>query len=121
MYSELRPCLLTHDVWDDIRLIQANTQHLTLLVNPDNTTRRRIIGCRKDGIPTDPIHVQTFPALEIIKMDEAVLCNQVNDTVLLRDLHGNWEIVCSFGGEEDLCSFLRERRIGRGVIYLDDM
>jgi hypothetical protein len=47
--------------------------------------------------------------------------HQVDDTVTLRDLHGDWEIVCCFWGEEDIDCFFLERDIGCFVTDLDNV
>lgn len=46
-------------------------------------------------------------------MDETEFGNEVDDTMALRDLHGDWEIVCSFWGEEYV-----DRLLGEGGVAL---
>lgn len=49
-------------------------------------------------------------------MDETVLRDQINDTVLLGDLHGNREIVRRLWGEVNIDGLLGERWVWGGVI-----
>ena len=45
------------------------------------------MGCSdKDSVATDPVHVDTGSGLNVIKVDIAVLCNQVNHIILGSDL-----------------------------------
>lgn len=46
-------------------------------------------------------------------MDETEFGNEVDDTVALRDLHGDWEIVCGFWREEYV-----DRLLGEGGVAL---
>jgi hypothetical protein len=41
-------------------------------------------------------------------VDETEFGNEVDDTVALRDLHGDWEVVCGFWREEYVDCFLGE-------------
>ena len=41
-------------------------------------------------------------------MDDTVLGDEVDDAVLLRDLHGDREVVRGLGGEEDVDGLLGE-------------
>ena len=54
-------------------------------------------------------------------MDEAVFCDEVDDVVLLRYLHGNWEVVRRFCREVDVHGFLREHRVLWLMIYFNDV
>ncbi len=54
-------------------------------------------------------------------MDETELGNEVDYTVLLRYLHGDGEVVGSFGREEDINRFLLEWRIGSLMTDFDNM
>ena len=54
-------------------------------------------------------------------MDEAVLRDEVDDTVLLRDLHRHGEVVDGLGGEVHVDGLLRKGRVAGLVVDLDDM
>ena len=54
-------------------------------------------------------------------MDEAVLCREVDDAMLLGDLHGDGEVVRRLWREVDVDGLLRERRVGRLMVDLDDV
>jgi hypothetical protein len=53
-------------------------------------------------------------------MDEAMFRHEVNDAVLFRDLHFYWKVICGLRWEEDIDSFLDERRVRSRVIKLID-
>ncbi len=40
----------------------------------------------KDGISTDPIHVDTRASLYVVKMNVAILCDQVYNVILRANL-----------------------------------
>lgn len=65
----------------------------------------------EDGIRRDPIHVDTRAGLDIVHVYVAVLGDQVYYVILRRDLHSDWEVVLSFGREENVHSFLWERLV----------
>ena len=54
-------------------------------------------------------------------MDKTVLGDEVDDTVLLRDLHGDGEVVGCLCGEEDVDGLLGEHRVRRVVVDFDDV
>jgi len=54
-------------------------------------------------------------------VDETEFGDQVDDTVTLRDLHGDWEIVCCFWREEYIDCLLCEWDIGCFVADLDNV
>ena len=54
-------------------------------------------------------------------MDEAILGDEVDDLVPIRDLHSDWEVVRSFGREVNVHSFLHKLRVGLLVIHLNDV
>lgn len=54
-------------------------------------------------------------------MDETKLGDEVDDSVLLRYLHGDGEIVERFGREKDVDCFLLEGWVGRLMTDLDDV
>ncbi len=54
-------------------------------------------------------------------MDEAKLGDEVDDAVLLRNLHRDGEVVGRLGREENVDGLLREGGVGRLVADLNDM
>ncbi len=46
----------------------------------------------KDGISTDPIHVDTRASLYVVKMNVAILCDQVYNVILRANLEIKWNI-----------------------------
>jgi hypothetical protein len=75
----------------------------------------------KDGLARDTIHVDTGPRFEVVEMDETVFRHEIDDTMLLGNLHGNWEVVCGFRWEVYIDGLLDEWRIRSGMINFDDM
>jgi hypothetical protein len=43
----------------------------------------RVWSCNEDGLARNTIHEDTGASLQIVKVDEAILCNEVDDAVLL--------------------------------------
>ena len=43
-------------------------------------------GRYKDGLCTDPVHVDAHSRLQVVQVDVAVLCDQIYYTVLIADL-----------------------------------
>ncbi len=54
-------------------------------------------------------------------MNKAVLGDEVNDAILLRDLQSNREIIAGFRGEENVDCLLREDGIRLGMVNLDNV
>ena len=111
----------THDVWYHVRLVQANTQDLTLLVDSDDSSSQFVFGGRKDGVPGNSVHVKALPGLKVVQVDESVFRYEINDTMTFRDLHSDGEIASGFGREEHISSLLREYWIGGVVIDFNDV
>ena len=58
------------------------------------------------GFARDSVHVETSSSFEVVKVNETVLGDEVDDAGSSRDLHGDREIVGGFGREEDVDCFL---------------
>jgi hypothetical protein len=54
-------------------------------------------------------------------VNEPIFRDEVNDTVLLGNLHGDREVVGGLGREVDVDSFLDKGRVWRRMIDLNDM
>lgn len=56
--------------------------YLTLPVDANYTAGRFMWGSNENGVRTDPIHVYTLPAFQVIKVDVSILGDQINNVVL---------------------------------------
>jgi hypothetical protein len=54
-------------------------------------------------------------------VDKSVFCDQINDTMTFRDLHGDGEIASGFSGEEYISRLLREYWIGGVVVDFNNV
>jgi hypothetical protein len=54
-------------------------------------------------------------------VNKTIFCYEIDNTVLLGNLHGNREVVLRFRREEDIDSLFREGRIGCIVVNFDDV
>lgn len=113
---ERRENVGNHDLF-----IDRDAQNLTLAVDSDDTARRLVFAGDKHCLARDAVHVEACARLEVVKVDETVFRDEVDDTVALRDLHRDGEIVRGLGREEDVDRFLRVHRVGGSVIDLDDV
>ena len=80
-----------------------------------------MFGGDEDGLARDAVHIDACTRLEVVEMDEAVLGDKVDDTVLFRHLHGDGEVIRCLRREVDINVLLRKRRIRRLVIDLDNV
>lgn len=60
--------------------------HLSLLVDSDNARGGFVRGGDKDGLCTDPVHVDADSRLQVIQVNVAILCDQIDDAVLIANL-----------------------------------
>ena len=72
----------------------------------------------EDGLTGDSVHVDACSRLEVVKVDEAIFGDEVNDAVFLGNLHRYREIVCGFRGEVHIHCFLCKDWVRSGVINL---
>jgi hypothetical protein len=112
---------LTLDIWHDGVLVHANAQNLTLSVHSDNTVVLLVLGRGEDGLSRDSVHVDALTRLEVVEMNEAEFCNEVDDTVLWRDLHSHGKVVGGFGREEHVDGLFLERSVGCLMANLDNV
>ena len=56
----------------------------------------------EDGFAGNSVHVDTCARFEVIEVNEAVFCDQIDDSMLFCDLHRDREIVRRFWGEVDI-------------------
>jgi len=102
-------------------LIQSYRKNLTLTVDTNDTSRFAIsTGC-EDGLTGDAVHENAGTGLEVVQMNEAILGDDVNDLVTIRDLHCDWEVVGGLGWEIDVDVLLGELRVSLLVIHLDNV
>lgn len=106
--------LLTFPVlalWNDGLLIDVIPENLSLVVDANNTISCLVLHCHKDGLARDTIHIDASTRLKVVEMYKTIFCYEINDTMFLGYLHGNWEVVCDFRQEADINGFL-----GSGVV-----
>ena len=106
---------------NDGPLVDANAEDLTPLVNADDSRRSLVLSGDEDGLARNTVHVQADTGLEVVQVDEPVLGDEVDDAVLLRDLHGDREIVRGLGREEDVDGLLGEHWVRGVVVKFDDV
>jgi len=106
------------DIRDDGILVDVHAQNLTLLIHADDAMRSLVFGRDEDGLAGNSVHVDTCAGFEVVEVDEAVFCDQVDNSVLFRDLHRNREIVRRFWREVDVDLFFGEHGIWGLVIDL---
>lgn len=109
------------NVGNDRLLIDVDTEDLPLFVNADNTIRRFVLSRDEDRLSGDTVHVDACTSLKVVKVDEAIFGDEVDNAVLLGYLHGHWEVTSRFRWEEDLDSALGKRRVWSLVIDFDDL
>lgn len=61
--------------------------HLPLLVDPDDPGGSLVRRRHKDGLCADSIHVDAHSRLQVVQVNVAVLCDQINDAVLAANLN----------------------------------
>jgi hypothetical protein len=81
---------------------------MTLFGTSNNAVCRLVFCSHEDSLARDTIHVHASTGLEIVEMNEVVFGHEVDNAMLLGDLHGDWEIVGSLRWEVDVNSFLDE-------------
>jgi hypothetical protein len=90
------------DIRNDGVLVDIHAQNLALLVHADDTVRGLMFSRDEDGFAGNSVHVDTCARFEVVEVNEAVFCDQIDDSVLFCDLHCNWEIVRRLWGEVDV-------------------
>lgn len=109
------------NVWDNGLLVDVHTENLTLLVDPNDTVSGFMLRSDEDGLSGYAVHVYTRPGFQVIQMDETVFRDEVNDAVLFRDLHCDWEVVRGLGREVHIDGFLDEGGIRSRVVNFNDV
>ena len=112
---------ILQQVGDDGGLVDADGQDLAATIDADDAGGGFVGGRDEDGLAGDAIHEQARARLQIVEMDEAVLGDEVDEAVSLRDLHGDREVVDGLVGEVDLDGLLGVDGQGRLVVDLDDV
>ena len=111
----------SEDVRNHCLLVDADAEDLALLVDADNAVLGLVLRSDKDGLAGDTVHVDARARLEVVEMDEAVFGGEVDDPVLLRDLHRNRKVACRLGREVHVDRLFRKWRVGSLVVDLDDV
>ena len=83
--------------------------------------RFRIRRSDEYGFARDAVHEDAGAALQVIEVDKTVLCDKVDDAVLLRNLHCNGEVVDCFLREVDVNRLLSKHWVGGLVINFDNV
>lgn len=109
------------DVGDDGVVVDGDGEDLALAVDSDDTARRLVRARHEHGLAGDAVHVDARSRLEVVEVDEAVLGDEVDDAVALRDLHRDGEVVGGLGREEDVDGLLGVDGVRRLVVDLDDV
>lgn len=109
------------DVGDDCLLVDVDTEHLAFLVNTNDTVGGIMLSSDEDGFARDTVHVDTGTGLEVVEVNESVFSDEVDDTMLLGDLHSDWEIICRFRGEIDIDGLLDEWWVWVGVVDFNNV
>ena len=90
------------DIRNDGILIDVNAQNLSLLVNADDAMRSLVFCSNEDGLPRNSVHIDASTRFEVIEVNKAVFRDQIDDSVLFRDLHRDGEIVGRLWREVDV-------------------
>ena len=106
------------DIRNDGILIDIHTQNLTLLVHTNDTMRSLVFSRDEDCLAGNSVHVDARARFEVVEVDEAVFCDQVDNSVLFRDLHCNREIIRRLWREVDVDLLFGEHGIGGLVVDL---
>ncbi|KAI3480029.1 hypothetical protein L1887_57805 [Cichorium endivia] len=109
------------DVGDDGVFVNRDGEDLTLAVDADDAAGGFVLCGDKDGVAGDAVHVDAGAGLEVVEVDEAVLCDEVDDAVALADLHCDGEVVGGLWREEDVDGLLCEGGLAVLVVDLDDV
>jgi hypothetical protein len=109
------------DIGDNRLVVDVDTEDLTLLVDTNHTVSGFVFRSDKDGLARDAVHVDAPAALEVVEMDKAELCDHVDDSVLLGDLHRHREVCGSLRREEDIDVLLGVWGIRSLVVNFDNM
>lgn len=73
--------------WDQLRSgFQAKLPYLSLSVDSNNSSCCLVLCSNKNGLSTDPVHVDTGASFQVIQVDVAILCYEEHHIVLVTDL-----------------------------------
>ena len=79
---------------------------LTVYVN--DAVGRVVVCGDKNSLRRNTVHVDTGTRFEVIEVDEAIFSDEVNNSMFLRNLHGDWKIVDCLRQEIDIHVLLGE-------------
>lgn len=66
--------------------------YLAFPVNPNDTSSRFMGGSDKNGLPANPIHVDTSSSLQVVQVDVAIFSDEKDYILLGADLNAQEEI-----------------------------
>ena len=96
------------DVRDDCGLVHRDRKQLTFPVDAHDAGGRRVRRGDQDGLGGESVHADASPRFNIVQVNVAVLCKQVNDVKLWGGLHCDREIGGGFRREVDVDRLFRE-------------
>mmetsp|Transcript_27003 Transcript_27003/g.31127 ORF Transcript_27003/g.31127 Transcript_27003/m.31127 type:complete len:207 (-) Transcript_27003:376-996(-) len=94
------------DERDDIITVNSDRQQLSLSVNTKKTVGGGVFRRNEDGIITNPVSENTVTGADFEQEQETTLGDHENDTIFLRHLHQNGEIVGIVGRVGDFGTLL---------------
>lgn len=80
---ELRVIERRQNVRNNGLFVDVDAEHLSLLVDTDDTVGRLVLGSDEDGFARDAVHVNAGSGFQVVQVDEAVLGDHVDDIVFL--------------------------------------
>lgn len=119
--GEFRVVQHVEDVWDDCLLVHIDAEDLTLLVDTNDTVCRLVLGGDEDSLTANTVHVDTCTAFQVVQVNESILGDEIDNAVLLGDLHRHREVVLCLSREEYVYGFFGKDWIGSSVVNFDNV
>lgn len=69
-------------------------EYLSFPVDTNDASSRFMGCCNKNGLPADPVHVDTSSSLQVIQVDIAIFGDEKDNILLGTDLYVQKEIHC---------------------------
>ena len=112
---------IIEEVRNNVSFVNGDKEDLTLAVDTHKTRGVVVSASSEDGLAGNSVHEDESSGLKVVKVNKAVLGNHEDDTILLRDLESDGEIVGGLGREEDVDSLLLEDWVRFGVVDLNNV
>ena len=107
------------DIRDDLVLGNLHSKNLAQFIDGDDTSTVLVRSSGEHRLGGDSVHKQVGTRLDIIQVDETVLGQDVDDTILVGGLQADREVVGSIGREENVDDFLGEWRVAVNMVDLN--